>query len=490
MVKKRVLYSDDSDDDQPLCPKKPKSDAKKLHLADLKADLLMRIFDELPLDDLSNVAMVNTQFNHMVYTYLGEICTTKRLTIHNTPTASWLWLPNTVGKFKFDGPAQIVAFFHTSGHLITHLFIDCESNYPKASYKCMEQVIFKYCSNALTHIEIRSTNLPVFGECSEHRLPKMSVLTLNTCELGGKFGEQLNALFPSLKRLVLVECTANDPAACLDIQIPGMIEFRFIGLCKNRMVLKKANLLRTIQMNPQLRRFSIDFRPVNQHVTDVNDFELDCAFYRAACEHLPKLECLKMWSKRHYNPPTCWNDKSITLPSVKTFELVNIYHQKPNEIAPFTFQHLQELKLVHLKALTAQWMNFITGNVQLTKLTVQLYGSWWSRDADGYAIERREQITKNQLLTIFKRLTQLEELCCEAKTVDANDLVAVLYKRKSLMSICLRDYDLVDGIVDTFGQLIEKKPWILDYGLQHLYLRRYTFRPIANVPTYEYFAKK
>lgn len=77
------------------------------------------------------------------------------------------------------------------------------------------------------------------------------------------------------------------------------------------------------------------------------------------------------------------------------------------------------------------------------------------------------------MLTIVKRLEQLKELHVDAETVDAKDIMAVLPKRKSLVTICLRDYFMVDSIVDTFDQLTVKKPWRVDYDLEHLYLKRF-----------------
>lgn len=485
MAKKRVLYS--SDDDQ-MCTKKAKSKLNKIQLTDLKAELLMRTFDELPLDDLSNVAMVNKQFNRLVYNYLGEKCSIGRATIFNTPTAEWLWIANTVGKFKFENPAEFVAFFQTSGHMITDLLIDCHSNYSVTSYKYMERAIFKYCSDALKHIEIRSTYLPTLSECLTHPLSQVAVLEVDACELATTFGEQLNALFPSLQRLVLKNCKAIDPT-CVDVHFPRLIEFHFVGLCKNRMVLKKEHLLQAIQRNPQIRRLSIDYQPINQRAHNVNDFELDYDFYRFVCEHLPKLEYLKMWNKRHYDPPAGCDDNYIEFSSLKTFELVDIYHQQPDEIVPFTFEHLQELKLVHLKALTVEWMNFITCNEHLTKLTMQIYGTWSNRNLEGDVMKQREQISKDQLTKIFKRLTHLEELCIDAKTVDGKDLVAVLGKRKSLATIRLREYFLVDGIVNNFERLTVNKPWIVDYDFENLYLQRYQNQMNVDV-TYEYFVKK
>lgn len=480
MLKKRIHYSDT--DGEPEQTKKHKSklnnnvqpmdDSTKL--TDLKADFLMRTFDELYLDDLSSVAMVNKQFNQLVYSYLGEKCKTGRVTIFITDAAEWFWTSNTMGKFKFDSPAEFVGFFQKSGHLISHMLIDCEPNYRAASYKFMERVIFKYCSDSLTHIEIRSTFLPVLSECLwKYPLWNVTVLKLDACELSAKFGEQLNALFPSLQRLVLTNCQAVDPE-CIEIHVPDLIDFTFIGLSKNRMVLKKANILKAIQLNPQIERLSVDFQDTNHRAigNNANDFELDHEFYRCVGEYLPDLKWLKMLNKRHYHAPIACCDNNIEFPNLNRFELADIYDQQPDEITPFAFQHLQELKLIHLKELTAEWMDFITFNVHLTKLTVQIYGEWRLENGEGEVIEGRHKINKNQLLTILKRLQQLKELHVDAKTVDAKDIIAILPKRNSLMTICLREYFMVDSIVDTFDQLTAKKPWIVDYDLENLYLKR------------------
>lgn len=478
MVKKRVLYSSDSDDDrEQMQIKKYKSklnnnDHDPIKLTDLKDDILLLTLDELSLNDLSSVAMVSMRFNRLVYSYLGEKCSTGRVTISGTRTADWLWTSNTMGKFKFDSPAEFVAFLRVSGHLISHLTIDCDHNYRESTFEFMARAIFKYCLNAV-EIAIRTNFLPVLNASIKYPLADVTMLKLDTCELDAGFGVQLNRLFPSLQRLVLNECKAIEPA-CIEIHMPDLIDFKFSGLMKNRMVLKKPNILKFIELNPQIQRLAVDFQEANRPAggVKVDDFELNSAFYRCVREYLPDLEWLKMVNKRCYDEPIAWCGSKIEFPNLTTFELADIYDQQPNAIAPFEFQQLQELKLKHMKKLTDEWMDFITANEQLTKLTVQIYGKWRVTSDEGAVIKHRYKINKEQLLAILKRLPHLEELHVDAETVNAKDIVAVLAKRKSLMTVTLRDYFVVDSIVDTFDQLIGKKPWLVDYDLENLYLKR------------------
>lgn len=483
-MSKRICYSDsDSDGDRKQVKKQKTVSAKiqsihrdPLKLTDLKADFLTRIFDEMHLDDLSNVALVNMQFNRLVYSYLGEKSTIPAMaTIFKTPTAEWFWTSNTMGKFKFDTPSEFLTFLQTSGHLIVHLSIDCASNVHHAtSYKSMERAIFKYCSDALKHIVIRSNLMPVLlNKCSKRPLQKVTELEFDACELGANFGEQLNTLFPSLRRLVLSNCRAGNPEA-IEVHIRNLIDFTFTGLAKNRMVVKKANVLKTIELNPQIQRLTVDFNETEHRVvgTSANDFDLDFEFYRSVCGHLSELKWLKMFGKRRYDPLIFSDGKRIEFSNLDEFQLDNIYNQQPDQIAPFTFHHLQELRLEHLDKLSTEWMDFIIKNEHLTKLTVQLYGTVRSEGAVEQIIERPEKIKKTQLLTIFKQLKQLQELNVNAITVDPADIVAVLWKRKSLMIICLREYFMVDSIIDTFDQLTAKKQWFVDYDFENLYLKR------------------
>lgn len=478
MVKKRILYSSDSDDDvqQMQIKKKLKSklnnnDHDPIKLTDLKDDFLLRTFDEMSLNDLSSVAMVNKRFNRLVYRYLGEKCSTEQVKISSTREANWLWTPSKMGRFKFDSPAEFVAFLRESGHLISHLTIDWDHNYRESTHEFMARAIFKYCLNAVK-IAIRTNFLPILKASIRHSLPDVTVLELDTCEVDAGFGTQLNRLFPSLQQLVLNECKVTEPAG-IEIHIPDLIDFKFSGLMKNRMVLKKAKILKFIELNPQIQRLAVDFQETNRPADDVkDDFELDAEFYQRVCEYLPDLEWLKMVNKRRYDEPVAWGGQKIEFPNLVTFELADIYHHQPDQIAPFEFQQLQELKLTHMKELTGEWMDFITANEQLTKLTVQIYGEWHVTNAEGEVVKNRHKINKQQLLAILKALPQLEELHVDAETVNAKDIVAVLAKRKSLETVVLRDYFVFDSIVETFDQLIGKKPWCVDYDLENLYLKR------------------
>lgn len=435
-------------------------------LTDLKDGFLLRTFDELSLDDLSSVAMVNKRFNRLVYSYLGEQCSMGRVTVRGTHAANWLWTSTTMGKFKFDSPAELVAFLRTSGHLILHLTID----YQAPCYHDVERVIFKYCMNA-SHIELRTTFLPVLNATTKHPLPDVTVLQLDTCQLDAKFGEQLNRLCPSLQRLVLNDCNVDDPA-CIEINVPDLIEFKFNGLMKKRQVLKKQHILNFIELNPQIQRFAVDFQAHQTSDKNADDFELDSTFYRCVCEYLPALDWLKMFGKRHNHAPIACCDANIEFSQLRTFELVDIYDHQPDQIAPFQFQQLQELQLIHMKKLTDEWTDFIASNEQLTKLTVQIYGTWSVKDKDEVVVESRHKISKEQLLAMLKYLPHLEELHVDAETVNTKDVVAVLAKRKSLTTIGLREYFLVDSIVETFERLLAKKSWRVDYDLENLYLKR------------------
>lgn len=476
MVKKRVLYSSDEEAEQMLIKKHKSSlnnnEHDPIQLTDMKNDFLLLTFDELSLSDLSSVAMVSKRFNQLVYRYLGEKYSTGRVNISSTRTADCLWTSNKPGKFKFDSPAEFVAFVRESGHLISHLAIDCDHNYRASTFESMAYAIFKYCLNAIK-ISIRTNFLRTLSASIKYALADVTVLKLEKCELNADFGEQLNRLFPSLQRLVLNECNATDPA-CIERLIPDLIEFKFSGLMKNRMVLKKPSILKFIELNPQIQRLALDFQDTNRPAQSVaaDDFELDVAFYRSVCEHLPNLECLKMVNKRRCDELIVWDDNKIDFPNLTSFELVDIYDQQPDAIAPFKFQQLRELKLTHMMKLTGEWMDFILANEQLTKLTVQIYGEWSVTNDEGEITKNRYKISKAQLLAILKQLPQLEELHVDAETVNPKDIVAVLAKRKSLVLVSLQDYFLVDSIVETFDQLVGKKRWIVDYDFENLYLKR------------------
>lgn len=439
---------------------------ESVKLAHLDDKMLMLILAQLNLDDLTNVALVSQRFNHLVYRFLGNECINRTVTIQSSGVGEWLWFQGTTGKFKFDNSWEVEKFFGTSGHLVSRLLIDCAPSCMKISYKLIETTVFGHCSDVLTKIEIATTFLPIMTEVTEP-FPKITVLKLDSCELSANFCQRFNSLFPSLRRLLLKDCRAFDPQ-CIEAHFPYLEELILFGNRHNRMVFNKYNILRAIAINPQIQRLTVDFDLKNH--PNLNDFELDFDFYHCVGGLLPQLKSLKVFGERKYEQ--VHYETEIEFDCIEEFTVANIYNQQPDEIAPFTFNCLRELNIEHLERLTTNWINFITMNEHVTKLTVDIYGSY----SNDEGIELRERISKDHLQTIFKWLTHLKELHLHAETIEAKDIVAVLWKRKSLMKVVLREYFMVDSIVETFDALTAKKAWLVNYDTENLILNRTSLR--------------
>lgn len=441
-------------------------DQNSAKLANLDDKLLMVILAQLNLDDLSNVALVSQRFNRLVYRFLGNECINLTVTIHSSGVGEYLWFPGTFGKFKFNCPLELKKFFETSGHLVSRLLIDCAPSCMKIPYKLIESVVFGHCSDILTKMEIATYFLPIMTEVTDP-FPKITVLELDGCELSANVCQRFNSLFPSLRRLLLKDCRAFDPQ-CIEAHFPCLEELILFGKRHNRMVFNKHNILGAIVNNPQIQRLTLDFDLKNH--PNINDFELDFDFYQCVGGLLPKLKSLKVFGERKYEP--VHYEEEIDFGCLEEFTVANIYNQQPDEIAPFTFNCLRELNIEHLERLTTNWINFITMNEHVTKLTVDIDGYY----SKGDGIKLREKISKDQLQKIFKWLKHLKELHLQAETIEPKDMVAVLWKRKSLMKVVLREYFMVDSIVETFDQLTAKKAWLVDYDTENLILNRTSSR--------------
>lgn len=435
-------------------------------ITDLDDHLLNDILNRLDFDDLSNVALINRRFNYLVYKYLGINYKDKMITIQIAGNGEWLTTPSSIGKFKFDNPMEFATFCGISGHLISKLQIQCAPSVMKNQYKLIENAIWNHCTKSLNNIEITTTYLPVLMETTE-TFSNVNKLELNGCVFSENLCKNFNAFFPFLRRLVLKDCKVFD-SRCIETHFTCLEELIVFGKCRNRMVFTKANIKKLIEKNPQIRRLAVDFDLKSYQILNgtESNFELDYDFYRYVSEYLPKLKSLKVYGTRKNGDIDY--DEVIEFENLRKLALFDVYNQTPDGIAPFTFKCLHVLTIKHLMKLTDDWVRFISMNEHITKLTVDIYGSYYDEDGN----EIREQIRKDQLQAIFKWLTQLKELHLQAETVKPKDIIAVLWMRKSLKQIVLRDYFMVESIVEIFDQLMAKKCWIVDYDTQNLILNR------------------
>lgn len=336
--------------------KRYKSKPVRKTFSDLDGSIVDRILTELSLDELSNVALINCRLNDLVYKHLGSNCINKSVTIHVAGIGEWFYIPSKVGKFKFDNASEICKFLRTSGHLISKLRIECAPSVLKLPYQLIERAICERCSEVLTKIEISTTYLPVMTETTDP-FPNVEVLELNGCELSANLCQKFNELFPSVRQLVLKDCKAFDPR-CIEAKFPCLKELILFGKCRNRCVFTKYNIQKAIELNPRIRRLVVDFDLKSYQILNGNqtDFVLDYDFYRCVSECLPKLTSLEVFGKRSNQSDD--HEGEIQFDRLKKLALFDVFNKTPDEIAPFTFKRLRELRIEHLQNLTNDWVRF------------------------------------------------------------------------------------------------------------------------------------
>lgn len=455
-------HEDDSTECTPQ--KHPKIESQRkdaVNINNLDHNCLMVILDYLNLKDLSCLAGANKHLNEMVYFYLGFKCLSRPVSIYCSISGIWLWTTGSIGKFVFANLSDVSAFLRMCGHLISDLSICCAENCFKDQYKKVEKSMFDYCSVTLVKLKVVSVLLPVMAELTKP-LPNVTELELDGCELSANLCANFNSLLPSMRRLVLKNCKAIDPK-CIEVKFQMLKELIVFGNCQNRMVFTKDNIKGALRLNPQIRQLTVDFNCKSDcYVNNLDSFELGFDFYQFVSENLPKLESLKVYGTQKTEP--IHFDGEMEFGNLKNLTVDYIYGQQPDEIVPFTFKSLQELNLQHMDRFTDEWLKFIIRNDGLVKLTVDVLNEEGS--------EQYYKIKESQLLAIVMSLSQLKELHLRANSVEPKDVSSILWRRKSLMTVCLRDRFAVDEIIETYDRLLAKKKWRVNYNWRNLILER------------------
>lgn len=440
-------------------------------IADLDHNCLMVILDLLRLNDLARLACVNKHLKEMVYFYLGFKCLDRSVSIYSSISGVWLWTTEISDKFVFANLAEVSAYLRMCGHLISHLSICCAENCFKDQYKKVEKSVFENCSFTLTKFKVTSALLPVMTELTKP-LPNVTELELDGCELSANLCANFNILFPSVRRLVLKDCKAIDPK-CIEVEFKHLKELIVFGYCQNRMVFTKDNIKAALRLNPQIRQLTVDFNSKSYRHVNNNEanFDLGFDFYRFVNESLPKLVSLEVYGHVQFHAlyGTQKTEKShfegkIEFGTLKKLTVDCIYGQRPDEIAPFSFKCLQELNLHDMNSFTDEWFNFITQNNGLVKLTIDV--------SNEKSSGKRANIKRSDLLAIVMKLPELQELHLRASSLEPKDVYSILRKRKTLMTICLRNHFAVDDIIETYDGLVAKKKWRVNYDSQNLKLER------------------
>lgn len=373
---------------------------------------------------------------------------------------NWIWFDGSKRKYMINDLADLLTFLQNTATTITCLSITCAQIRLKSKYIEIEQLILNHCCDFLVKLEINSTQLLVMSEVTNPFL-FVEQLKLNGCELSANLSQKFNTLFPSVRRLVLIECKVFDPT-CIEARFECLEKLTISGKRKNRNIFKKDNIKEAIRLNSQIRDLNIEFHSTNDRECSTThlDFNLNKDFYRFVSENLPKLQSLWIYGERKIEVVPC--DDDIDFMRLEKLSVQHIYKKCPASITPFKFNRLRVLKLDHLVTLTHEWIQFIIVNEDLLKLTIGM--------DDDYK-ETKLQIDRDQLLEIVRWLTKLEELRLPADAIQSADVIAILSKRKSLKKVHVSNYR-EDCIVGQFDKLTAKKKWYIDYDLYDIILKR------------------
>lgn len=383
------------------------------------------------------------------------------VSIFVSDSITWLWFDGAKEKYKINQLARLSSFLTKKSKSIASLSINCTSIRIKSKYADIEKILFENCCNFLLKLNITATETSIITQQKEP-LIRLKELKLTECDLSGNLTEKFATLFPSLRQLILIDCKVADPK-CIEATFDDLKRLKVHGKRKNRNVFTKNNIEEMIRLNPQICHLDIEFNSTNdrEYATTECSFDLNVNFFRFVGKNLPNLQSLCVYGERQFQPEPC--EDPIEFNHLKQITIEHIYKKNPNELTPFTFKQLRELKLNHLIKLTEEWMEFIILNVDLVKLTLGM-----DNDYEGNA---KLHINRDQLIQIVRSLRKLEKLYLPCNAIQPVDVVAILPKRKTLQKIHVCNYN-DDSFVQQFDKLTAKRRWYIDFDMQDIIIKR------------------
>lgn len=384
----------DVDNDAAKIQKKQKIEEKLLRLMDMNYDCLEAIFMNLNLVDLVNVAEAHQSFipaaalvfsrrfsNRLVYVNYNTTCTT-----------------STVPEIS---KANIAAFFHHFGKLVTILFYNAKSQQDLK----VEKLLLEHCVDSLVELELAFCPKDAFDTIEKPFENVVKLFITKSC-LGRKISS-LNKWFPSLTKLVLDDVKLLQPMS-LGINISKLTH---LSIYYNQVAIPMATFTELFRMNPQLK--SLTYR------CDYGE-----EFLRSVSQHLQQLINLEIWSPddRFHS----FNDEKFLFPNVETFTLNSVFYWGDFvDKMPFALPSLQELHFDGFNEFDGTLINFIIQQKGIKKLSLMT------------CIEEWDDFAYDHLQSIINKLPNLIELefCADTFTID--ELTEFLMKNKSLETLRL-----------------------------------------------------
>lgn len=272
------------------------------------------------------------------------------------------------------------------GKFITSLSIDFDGLRPFERFNSLIQYeIIEYCTNSLVKLEMQNCKEFLLHK-SKEIFPGVRSVSLKGCDLENKIIDW-NLLFPNLNRLELLANIITNRIS-IEQNIPSLNHLA-VGL--NDKGFSHENLLTALCFNEQL---------TSLHLVS----EIDSNMLRSITEVAPFLKSIHLQMTLYSSD----GDEMVKFRNVDKFILT--VNSGEFEKISIWFDHLKEMELMINDGIGDGFIDFITQNEKLTKLTI-VAPSW-----------NPIQFFDNELMTIASKLTCLNELTlnrCIVSTVGA-----------------------------------------------------------------------
>lgn len=355
---------------------------KSTTITDMPLELLLEIYEQFDLDDLTNVAKIHPQSQMAAEMIFKLKNSTGKFTIKSKQINKAKFKPNYDIPVEFNKLLLTLKMF---GHLITKLKINYNYFHGKQS-EMVNEHLSKYVADSLLEIELK--------ECNDADLKGLtgSFKNIETVRLRhGRLNSNstnLSEIFNSVRSLDVRQMFALSPAT-IEHHYPQLHEMKMEFM----LPVDSPHLERRLQLNTQLRSLYI--------------FGCNWQALRMISDILPDLERFEF----------TFDDKMEVQGGDIHFENMKVFQMKliqdlPESMhrIPIVFGSLEEITSMEMS--TDQWFDVIIRNKNLKKITAGRFND-------------------QQLHRIAEDLSNLEEFYTEYDIESSGDIDAVVRFIKS-----------------------------------------------------------
>lgn len=319
------------------CHKENRSelDDNESKITDLRIDCLQKLFNDLDVGDLLNVADSNIYLKKAAEKVFAERYGSKILQLHGMQPSHKRIISSTDTIFIKDvrSSLQLLRCF---GHLVSRLEISDE--YSNTFYGFAYEFIFKYvnmyCAASLQHIKLYMIPSSKAFQRLKVEFSQMESVEITCCKLNKKM-MPLDKLFPNVIELIVDFTVFEDY---------GVIEKRFAHLEHLELGTTIVNVGAVLQLNPQLRSFATKCICNVEILRNISE-QLQC---------LESLDIVCDSDELKY-----FNGDAFYFHNVKQFVLNFSHSRWTLPRLPFEFQQLKEFTMLTNHKLNDEFRQFI-----------------------------------------------------------------------------------------------------------------------------------